>query len=99
MQKVHVSILKVPQQPGEGDCRDVDSPLSFMSCFSPCFSRRVGAMVIGTIEIDGAQYPMWGGGLAVPMETHHQWGEPGTQQCSSYSAGQAEGPTPDLSPL
>ena len=26
---------------------------------------------------------------AVSMETHHQWGEPGTQLCSGYSAGQA----------
>ena len=63
MQKVHVSILKVPQQLREKVTAGTWTPC-FPLCpvFSPCFSERVGAMVIGTIEIDGAQHPVRGDG-------------------------------------
>lgn len=36
------------------------APFSLCSVFSLCFSEQVGAMVIGAIEIDGAQHPAQG---------------------------------------
>lgn len=42
------------------------APFSLCSVFSLCFSERVGAMVIGAIEIDGAHHPARGC-QAVPM--------------------------------
>ena len=63
MRKVHVSNLKVPQQLREKGTAGKWTPrFPLCSVFSPCFSERVGAMVIGTIEVDGAQHPVQDGG-------------------------------------